>query len=105
MKAVLLVGYDYSYLRELNKKYTDCLFIPSSEVDYGSAERLIELVTIVDEVLFIDDARLPFEVASVMMKKNISTKADYPVEEEKTTMEELSDTAKQIIVDTMRMPL
>ena len=81
MKKVLIVGYDYNYVTDINKKYTDCLFIPAGDIEHESAERLIALVSIADEVLFLGDRYIGFEVAAVMLKKEITTKADYPVGE------------------------
>jgi len=81
VKRVLIVGYDFNYVNDLNAKYKDCLFIPAGDIEHDSATRLIELVGIADEVLFVGERYIGFEIAAVMLKKEISTKADYPVGE------------------------
>ena len=82
MKRVLIVGYDYSYTQDLNETYKNCLFIPANEVEHESAERTVELVRMVDEVLFLTDGFISVEVAAVMMDKKVVKKADYPIKSE-----------------------
>ena len=105
---MLIVGYispfDYKKIAE---KYTDTLFIREESVQHFGSYALIELVGMFNAVLFAnycDSERLTYEVACAMKNIKIEEMSAYPVEEEKSAAEELSDTAKQIIVDTMRMP-
>ena len=108
MRKVLIVGYispfDYKKMAE---KYTDTLFIREESVQHFGSYALIELVGMFNAVLFAnycDSERLTYEVACAMKNIKIEEMSAYPLEEEKSAVEELSDTAKQIIVDTMRMP-
>ena len=80
MKKVLTVGYDYQYKRDLEEEYTDCLFIHASDINYDSVERIVTMVSMVDEILSMDDnVETSIEIAAVMMKKPIVKRKDYPI--------------------------
>lgn len=80
MKKVLTIGYDYQYKKDLEKEYTDCLFIHASDVNYDSVERIVAMVGMVDEILYMsDDVETSIEIAAVMMKKPIVKRKDYPI--------------------------
>lgn len=80
MKRVLTFGYDYQYKQDLEKEYTDCLFIHASEVNYDSVERIVAMVGMVDEILsIIDNVDTSIEIAAVMMKKPIVKRENYPI--------------------------
>ena len=107
MKKVLIVGWlNSDKYAKLAETFDDVLFIEESCIIHKGCNALIELVGMFDEVLFVDNPseRITYEVACAMKNVQIAEMSAYLVEEEKSAMEELSDTAKQIIVDTMRMP-
>lgn len=107
MKKVLVVGYlDFDKYKKLSETYKDVLFIEESGIRHYGCNALIELVGMFDEVLFVDNPseRITYEVACAMKNVQIVEMSAYPLEEEKSAEKELSDMAKQIIVDTMRMP-
>ena len=80
MKKVLTIGYDYQYKKDLEKEYTDCLFIHASDVNYDSVERIVTMVGMVDEILSMsDDVETSIEIAAVMMKKPIVKRENYPI--------------------------
>lgn len=80
MKKVLTVGYEYQYKKDLEKEYTDCLFIHASDIDYDSVERIVAMVGMVDEILSMsDNVKTSIEIAAVMMKKPIVKRKDYPI--------------------------
>ena len=107
MKRVLVVwslGFDkYKKLAETHK---DVLFLQECVILHYGCNALIELVGMFDEVLFVDNPseRITYEVACAMKNVQIAEMTAYPLEEGKSAVKDLSDTAKQIIVDTMRMP-
>jgi hypothetical protein len=107
MRKVLIVGnLDFYMYKKLAEAYKDVLFIEESNIRHYGCNALIELVGMFDEVLIVGEPseRITYEVACAMKNVNVSGMSAYPMVEEKSTVEELSDTAKQIIVDTMRMP-
>ena len=115
MKIILMVGYDeYENKRKIAENHPDYLFVSmASIINSNSADVVMESTKMVDAIMFLNSdsgTRLAYEVAAVMFKKPIVTE-EMLTEEENTKMEineavkELSDTAKQIIVDTMRNPL
>ena len=115
MKIILMVGYvSYEAQKKIATGHPDYMFVSNSFiVSDQTADTIMESIKMVDAVMFIEadrDSRLAYEVAAVMFKKPIVTE-EMLTEEENTKMEineavkELSDTAKQIIVDTMRNPL
>lgn len=83
MKKVLLVGYDYCYEQDVAKEYKDVLFVVAREINAETPERRIALVGMFDAILLMDtkDYNLSYEVAAVMLNKEIITKDAYPVEE------------------------
>lgn len=115
MTIILMVGYgSYEAQKKMAENHPDYLFISNSFiVSEQTADTIMESVKMVDGIMFLEadrDSRLAYEVAAVMFKKPIVTE-EMLTEEENTKMEineavkELSDTAKQIIVDTMQNPL
>ena len=107
MKKVLIVGnLDFYEYKKLAEAYKDVLFIEESNIRHYGCNALIELVGMFDEVLFVGEPydRIAYEVACAMKNIRIAEMSAYPLEDEKSAMKELSNTAKQIIVDTMRMP-
>ncbi len=114
MKIILMVGYgSYETQKKMAKNHPDYLFISNSFiVSDQTADTIMESVKMVDGIMFLEadkDSRLAYEVAAVMFKKPIVTEEMLKrVEREKAEgmiMKGLSDTAKQIIVDTMRNPM
>lgn len=83
MKKVLLVGYDYCYEHDVAEKYKDVLFVVARNIDAETPERRIALVGMFDAILVLDkkDNNLSYEVAAIMLHKEIISKDDYPVEE------------------------
>ena len=83
MKKVLLVGYDYCYENDVAEKYKDVLFVVARNIDAETPERRIAFVGMFDAILLMDkkDNNLSYEVAAVMLNKEIITKDAYPVEE------------------------
>lgn len=107
MKKVLVVGcLDFDKYKKLAETYKDVLFIEESGIRHYGCNALIELVGMFDEVLFVDNPseRITYEVACAMKNVQIAEMTAYPFEEKKSAEKELSDMAKQIIIDTMRMP-
>ena len=82
MKKVLLVGYDYVYTQAVIEKYDGILFIPQKEINANTPQRIIELVRMVDEVVFISSSNMEYEVAAVMLNKPVYWAEHYPVDEE-----------------------
>lgn len=114
MKIILMVGYgSYEAQKKMAENHPDYLFISNSFiVSEQTADTIMESVKMVDGIMFLEadrDSRLAYEVAAVMFKKPIVTEEMLKRMEremaEGMAMKELSDTAKQIIVDTMRNPL
>lgn len=85
MRKVLIVGYNYCYEQEVLRKYKDTLFFSARHIeDTETAERIVALTDMFDAILFIGSTDvLPFQVAAVMLKKEILTTADYPIGENK----------------------
>ena len=83
MKKVLLVGYHYTYEQGVAKKYKDVLFFPARHIeDNETAERIVELTSMFDSILIMGDIPLlAYEVAAVMLQKEILHEEDYPIEE------------------------
>lgn len=114
MTIILIVGYgSYEAQKKMAENHPDYLFISNSFiVSEQTADTIMESVKMVDGIMFLEadrDSRLAYEVAAVMFKKPIVTeemlkRAEREYAEGKV-MKELSDTAKQIIVDTMQNPL
>lgn len=114
MKIILMVGYaSHEEQKKISKGHPDYMFISNSFiVNDRTADTIMESVKMVDGIMFLEadrDMRLAYEVAAVMFKKPIVTEEMLKRAErehaEGMVMKELSDTAKQIIVDTMRNPL
>lgn len=87
MKKILVVGFiPYGYMGKLVEKYPDVLWFPEQEVGMSDKSRaLIELVEMMDGVMFMDNYRsdrIGYEVACVMTQKTIYEKDAFPVEEE-----------------------
>ena len=87
MKKILVVGFmPYGYMGKLVEKYPDVLWFPEEEVGMSDNSRaLIELVEMMDGVMFMDhyrNDRIGYEVACVMAQKTIHEKDEFPVEEE-----------------------
>ena len=88
MKKVLVVGFmPYGYKEKLVKAYPNVLWFSDREVGMSdNAFALIELVEMMDTIMFMDDYhrdRIGYEVACAMTKKPICKKDEYPVEENK----------------------
>ena len=83
MKKVLLVGYDYCYEHDVAEKYKDVLFVVARNIDAETPERRIALVGMFNAILVLNkkDNNLSYEVAAIMLNKDIISKDDYPVEE------------------------
>ena len=83
MKKVLLVGYDYCYEHDVADKYKDVLFVVARNIDAETPERRIALVGMFDAILLMDkkENNLSYEVAAIMLCKEIIDKDAYPVEE------------------------
>lgn len=82
MKKVLLVGYDYCYEHDVAEKYKDVLFVVARNIDAETPERIIALVEMFDAILLIgSDNRMAFTIAAIMLKKEILTEKNYPVDE------------------------
>lgn len=84
IKKILVVGYvPYGYNKKLAEAYPNVIWFYNQDIDYTGAVALVELVGMVDGVMFMDSNRdnLAWEVACVM--KNVRTfgKDAYPVEE------------------------
>lgn len=114
MKIILMVGYvSYEAQEKIAEEHPDYMFVSSSFIiGDKTADKIMESVKMVDGIMFLEtdmDSRLAYEVAAVMFKKPIVTEEMLKRMEremaEGMAMKELSDTAKQIIVDTMRNPL
>ena len=89
MKKVLLVGYNYAYENEVIKKYQDVLFIPAHEIKDVTPERLIELVKAMDAVLLMNGTDTAYEVAAIMLGKDVYLPDEsYPVDIEDEEEEE-----------------
>lgn len=84
MKKILLVGYDYSYEQDVMKKYDDVLFVAARNIeDDNSPQRIIAVVEMFDAILLVGgQSRLTYEIAAIMLGKEILTDKDYPVEKE-----------------------
>lgn len=82
MKKVLLVGYDYCYETDVMKKYKDVLFVSARDIDTETPERVIALTEMFDAILLMgNNNRMSFLVAAIMLKKEILTEKDYPLED------------------------
>lgn len=114
MKIILMVGYDeFENKKKIAENHPDYLFVSTASIiNSNSADVIMESTKMVDAIMFLNSdygTRLAYEVAAVMFKKPIVTeemlkRAEREYAEGKV-MKELGDTAKQIIVDTMRNPL
>jgi hypothetical protein len=114
MKIILMVGYDeFENKKKIAENHPDYLFVSTASIiNTNSADVVMESTKMVDAIMFLNSdsgTRLAYEVAAVMFKKPIVTEEMLKRAEremaEGMVMKELSDTAKQIIVDTMRNPL
>ena len=114
MKIILMVGYDeFENKKKIAENHPDYLFVSTASIiNSNSADVIMESTKMVDAIMFLNSdsgTRLAYEVAAVMFKKPIVTEEMLKRAEreyaEGMAMKELSDTAKQIIVDTMRNPL
>ena len=88
MKKILVVGFmGYGYKEKLVKTHPNVLWFAEREVGMSdSAFALIELVDMMDAVMFMDkdgSERMSYEVACCMAKKPIHEKEEYPVDEPK----------------------
>ena len=83
MKKVLLVGYDYCYEHDVAEKYKDVLFVVARNINAETPERRIALVGMFDAILLMDkkENNLSYEVAAIMLNKEIIDRDAYPVEE------------------------
>ena len=82
MKKVLLVGYNYCYENDVMKKYKDVLFVSERNINTETPGRIIALTEMFDAILLMNkDNRMSFLVAAIMLKKEILTEKDHPVEE------------------------
>lgn len=82
MKKVLLVGYNYCYENDVMKKYKDVLFVSARDIDTETPERVIALTEMFDAILLMgNNNRMSFLVAAIMLKKEILTEKDYPLED------------------------
>ena len=114
MTIILMVGYDeFENKKKIAENHPDYLFVSTASIiNSNSADVVMESTKMVDAIMFLNSdsgTRLAYEVAAVMFKKPIVTEETLKRAEreyaEGKVMKELSDTAKQIIVDTMRNPL
>ena len=88
MKKILVVGFMMSKDKEnLAKAFPNVIWFSERDVGMSdSAFALIELVEMMDGVMFMDkdgSERMSYEVACCMAKKPICEKDEYPVEENK----------------------
>lgn len=88
MKKILVVGFmPYKYKENLAKANPNVIWFSERDVGMSdSAFALVELVEMMDGVMFMDKdgrERMSYEVACCMAKKPIHEKDDFPVEEEK----------------------
>ena len=83
MKKILLVGHNYNYETKVSEKYRDTLFIAAREIDHdNNPQRKIAMVEMVDAVLFMDNNHdSSFNIAALLLGKDICVADDYPVEE------------------------
>lgn len=82
MKKILLVGYNYFYEKEVAKKYKDVLFVAAREIDAETPERIVALTEMFDAILLMGEVNhTAFKIAAIMLKKEILTEENYPVEE------------------------
>ena len=93
MKKILVVGFmPYKYKENLAKANPNVIWF--SERDVGMSESafaLIELVEMMDGVMFMDKdgrERMSYEVACCMAKKPIYEKDDFPVKEKEEVKHE-----------------
>jgi len=114
MTIILMVGYDeFENKKKIAENHPDYLFVSTASIiNSNSADVIMESTKMVDAIMFLNSdsgTRLAYEVAAVMFKKPIVTEEMLKRAEreyaEGMVMKELSDTAKQIIVDTMQNPL
>ena len=113
MKIILMVGYaSYEEKKKIADSHPDYLFIQEAGIlNDESADSIMEAVKMVDAVMFIKpdcNVKVAYEVAAVMFHKVVVTEEmleHAEREAEGMAMKELSDTAKQIIVDAMRNPM
>ena len=88
MKKILVVGFmPYKYMENLAKANPNVIWFSERDVGMSdSAFALIELVEMMDGIMFMDkdgSERMSYEVACCMAKKPIYEKDEFPVEEEK----------------------
>ena len=96
MKKILVVGYvTYGYKDKLVKAHPNVLWFEEREIGMSdSAFALIELVSMMDAIMFMDkdcSDRLGYEVACAMTKKPIHEKEDYPVDEPEPKKEDVEN--------------
>ena len=86
MKKILVVGYaPYGTMEKLVAKYPDVLWFEERKVGMSeSAFALIELVDMMDGVLFMKDSRMErkgYEIVCTLKQKQIYEEDAFPVEE------------------------
>lgn len=87
MKKILVVGYaPYGTIEKLVKNYPNVLWFEERKVGMGeSAFAMIELVDMMDGVLFMADSRLErkgYEIVCTLKGKKMYEMDAFPVEEE-----------------------
>ena len=87
MKKILVVGYaPYGYMDKLVAKYPDVLWFEERRVGMSeSAFAMIELVDMMDGVLFVKDGegkRRGYEIVCTLKEKKMYEVDAFPVEEE-----------------------
>lgn len=93
MKKILVVGFMMSKDKEdLAKEFPNVIWFSERDVGMSdSAFALIELVEMMDGVMFMDKdgrERMSYEVACCMAKKPIYEKDDFPVKEKEEVKHE-----------------
>ena len=96
MKKILVVGFmGYGYKEKLVKTYPNVLWFSEREVGVSdSAFALIELVEMMDGVMFMDKdcvERMSYEVACCMAKKPIHEKEEYPLDKPEPKKEDVDN--------------
>ena len=89
MKKVLVVGFiEYGMVNKLADKYPDVIWLHNDTIKNTNKPNSIAAITgMVDEVAFgkfvSEKERLAWEVACVMMRKDVGEITDYPLDENK----------------------
>ena len=96
MKKILVVGFmPYGYEEKLVKAYPNVLWFSDREVGMSdSAFALIELVEMMDGVMFMDkdgSERMSYEVACCMAKKPIHEAEEYQLDEPEPKKEDVEN--------------